>query len=152
MRWCLALPLVLALSCRSGDRSPEAAARGVWEAVLAGDGARFRALYPSDEEIRALFEPEMASRLLARIQGALGALPRRRPPVEVLDVRILGEIEAPAGAGLRAPAHLARARLRIRFAGAESEDEIPLVRLAGKWRALPKEALRFAPLPSPASG
>jgi hypothetical protein len=132
-------------ACRAPDATPESAAREVWKAVLTGAAERFRSLYPIEAELKDLFEPEMAARFWGQIQTAFGKLPdpARAPKVELQEVTVEREIDVPAGGGLKITARFAKARVRMKVIYAETDDEMALVRVGERWRALPKEALKF---------
>ena len=131
--------------CRAPDSTPESVAREVWKAALTGAADKLRSLYPTEAELKTLFEPEMAARFWGLLQTALGKLPdpARAPKVEILEVQIEREVDVPAGGGLKMASRFAKARVRMKVIWAESDDEMALVRIGQRWRALPKEALKF---------
>jgi hypothetical protein len=127
--------------CRKPDADPVSAARSVWEAAKAADAKKFRGLYPTDAEIGALFDPVVASRLAQQIATGVAAVTEPRG-ISIVGVDLVREADVPAGAGLLVGARFARVRVRLRVP-TETEDEMALVKLGSRWRALPKEALRF---------
>lgn len=141
--WCVGLGALALCACKPTDAAPDSVARAVWAAAKAGDAEKLRALYASEEEMARLFEPALAARFGAQVRASLGALPKRPPAVQLDEVKVEKEADAPAGNGLRAPTHFARVRIRLRVVDVAGDDEMPLVRIGEKWRALPKEALRF---------
>lgn len=137
-----------ATGCKTKDGTPDATARTVWRAAVAGDGAAFRAMYPSEAELRKVFEPALAEKLLGQVNLGAAKVPVKPPRIQVSDVKVETEAEAPAGKGLLVPTRLARVRLTIKIPGikdAEQDDQMALLRVGEVWRALPKEALSLVP-------
>jgi len=145
----LAASLVASLflgGCKGKDGSPDAVVRTVWLAAIAGKGEDFRAMYPTEGQLRALFEPAFAQQLLDQIESGAKSVPRKPPKVDVTDIEIEKEADAPAGNGLTKPARLARVKLKIKLPTVEPEgDTMMLVKLGNVWRALPKAASKLLP-------
>lgn len=139
----------LAGGCRARDGSPEATARSVWRAALSGDAKAFASLYPTREELRALFEEATATRMSTAIEAAAAKLPTKPPPIVIAELRVEKEVDVAAGqGGLRKAVRVARLRMRVQMqgvGGAEGEDTMIVVRVGETWRALPKEAASLVP-------
>ena len=133
-------------ACKGKDGSPDAVVRTTWRAAIEGNGAAFRATYPTEAELRALFEPAMAKTLLDQIELGAKSVPKKPPAVEISDIVVEKEADVPAGAGLLRPARLARVKLQIKLPRVEPEAEtMTLVKLGELWRALPKAAASLLP-------